>query len=186
MKHKTLGILVLALALVFALSACGGNDKNAAENSTVSPSPSAETNVFPSAEPTPGSVNENNTNTGDVTKPENSVAPGDNNMGSANEGTNGGSQNNGSSNEPANGKTEDSGSAHSSTNESGSANESGSVSENSSAGENGRSRSGAANNGSDRQDSTMGEDLKRAGEDMGNAVRDAAQGVENGINNMGR
>lgn len=169
MKHKNMGLLALAVVLVLSLSACGGNKNNTAAGSAVSPAPSAETTIIPTAEPTPGSVTEKDTNAGDVTNPDNSVAPGDHN-----------------------------GSAYDSAKENGSTRENGSVTDNGSAAENGKARtvpengvngnhsSAYDNNGSNHEGSTVGEDLKRAGEDLGDAARDTAHSVEDGVNNMGR
>lgn len=74
MKYKKLAVLVSALAVAMALSGCG-NSKTEAPAQSVSPTPSAETTVVPTS--TPGSVNEKDENTGDVTDPDNSVDAGD-------------------------------------------------------------------------------------------------------------
>ncbi len=172
MKHKKLGLLAAVMALMVSLSACGGNKNNTSTNSTVSPSPSAETTIIPSETPEAGSVTENDINTGDVTDPNNSVAPGDGYTDSAHED---------SSNEMG-------GSTFDSTNENGSAHENGKARTAPEGGvtpEDGNNHS-ANENGSHQEGSTVGEDMKRAGEDLGDAARDAAHSVEDDINNMGR
>lgn len=71
-------ILLLSLVLVMLLSACGERTK---EEPVQSPSPSAQTTVIPTETATPGSVHESDANPGDVTNPDYSVMPGDENAG---------------------------------------------------------------------------------------------------------
>lgn len=172
MKHKNVGLLAAVMALMVSLSACGGNKNNTSTNSTVSPSPSAETTIIPSETPEAGSVNENDINTGDVTDPNNSVAPGDGYTDSAHEDS----------------KNEMGGSTFDSANENGSVHENGKAR---TVPEGGMTHGSGNNdssyeNGSNHEGSTAGEDMKRAGEDLGDAARDAAHSVEDSVNNMGR
>ena len=74
MKYKKLALLAAALAVAAALTGCG-RSKTEAPAETVSPVPTAETTVLPTT--TPGSVNEKDENTGDMTDPDNSVDAGD-------------------------------------------------------------------------------------------------------------
>ena len=76
MNHKKLAILACGMAMRVSLSACG-RKKTESPAETVSPTPTAETTVIPTT--TPGSVNEHDENTGDITDPANSVDPGDEN-----------------------------------------------------------------------------------------------------------
>ena len=74
MKYKKLSVLAAALAVAMALSGCGGSSETAPAE-TASPAPTAETTIMPTT--TPGSVNEKDENTGDMTNPDNSVDAGD-------------------------------------------------------------------------------------------------------------
>lgn len=76
MNHKKLAILACVMALMVSLSACGSK-KTQTPAASASPTPTAETTVIPTT--TPGSVNEHDENTGDITDPANSVDPGDEN-----------------------------------------------------------------------------------------------------------
>lgn len=74
MKYKKLSVLAAALAVAMALSGCGRSDESVPAETT-SPAPTAETTIMPTT--TPGSVNEKDENTGDMTDPDNSVDAGD-------------------------------------------------------------------------------------------------------------
>lgn len=74
MKYKKFALLAAALAVTAALSGCGSSNESVPAE-TVSPSPSAETTILPTT--TPGSVREEDENTGDMTDPDNSVDAGD-------------------------------------------------------------------------------------------------------------
>lgn len=152
MKHKTLFVVAAAMVLAVALCACGRNKEVPAES--VSPTPSAETTILPTT--SPDSVREEDTNTGDMTDPDNSVNAGDGDRSEMD-------------NTPATTDEVPGRAPQDSAHDAGSAqgNNAGSTTEAGSAAEN--------NTGSAM------DDMKRAGEDLGDAVQDTGRAVEDAV-----